>query len=234
MAVEVDSSTPARVTNAGTSGTITTVAFSPPAAVLVVYTGRDTNVDTVISNTGPTLTWEPIGQRDSDDVGGRSGGVDAHYAVLSAPATGMTVTTTIAAAQQLSAQVYVLTGVDTADPIGGYAEGSNPVAAFTTDAFTTELADSLGIFGLNDWTPRGAVTSDDTTFSAYLTAGQQGGGSGYKTLGAAGSSATFNVSIAGTATPDNNWLSFEVRGAATTPVVEDPPVYLRRVAPARR
>lgn len=236
MPAAVDSSSPARVTNTGTTGVVTTAAFSPPACILVVVTGKDSGTNVTITNTGPALTWLDIGNRDVGDTGGNRGGVNADYAILSAPATDMTVTATLGDTQQLSAKVYVITDADTADPIGGYAEGSNVLASFTTDAFTTEVANSLGFFGLNDWTPRGTVSSSDTTFDGYLTSGQQGGGSGYKTLGAAATSATFNVSIAGTSAPENNWLSFEVRDAGTPPppVVEAPPVYLRRVAPARR
>ena len=258
MPIAVDPSSPARATGSHLydTTTVTTAAFNPPAGVLVACVGANsrsspaTGVSGEITNNGAALDWQVVpsggaspGQRSVNDAGGDLGYAGIFVAVLDEARTGMTLTLTITGSTGStnvgapSIKSYVLTGAATADVIGGSNEGSSTANNLTTGAFTTAAADSLGFSAASDWNALGNPTSSDSTVDAFTTpGGVLSGASGYKTLGAAAESATLNLDAPGTGAARWNWVTAEVKAAsvATPPVVEDPPMYLRRVAPARR
>jgi hypothetical protein len=214
VALAVDASTPARVDKPGTGATAaTTATFDPPAGLLVVCCAGDGTAQTfTITNNGSALTWTEIGLRNSSDVGGQSSTAQAFYSVLTAGRTGMTVTATYTQANDTSFKVYVLTGADAADPLGGTSEGSTTSASFTTASFTTESANSLGFVALCDFDATGSASATGTTMDAGTIAGQISFASGYKTLGSAGSSASFDVTMPGA--PTLNYVTFEIEADA--------------------
>ena len=251
MPIAVDPSSPARATGSHLydTTTVTTAAFNPPAGVLVACVGANsrsspaTGVSGEITNNGAALTWTMVAERSVNDAGGDLGYAGIFVAVLDEARTGMTLTLTITGSTGSvnvgapSIKSYVLTGAATADVIGGSNEGSSTANNLTTGAFTIAAADSLGFSAASDWNALGNPTSSDSTVDAFTTpGGVLSGASGYKTLGAAAESATLNLDAPGTGAARWNWVTAEAKAAsvATPPAVEDPPMYLRRVAPARR
>jgi hypothetical protein len=217
VALAVDASSPARVDKPGTGSAVaTTAAFDPPAGVLVACCSGDGDAQSfTMTNNGSALTWVEIGLRNSADPGGLSSAAQAFYAVLSAGRTGTTVTATYTQANDTSFKVYVVTGADAADPLGGVAEGSTTTQNFTTTAFTAESASSLGFIVLCDFDALGSATATSTTMDASTISGQISSASGYKTLGAAGSSSSFDVT-AGGAAPTVNYVTFEIEPAGAS------------------
>jgi hypothetical protein len=209
MAVTIDASTPARVTG---QQVVTTATFDPPAGVLVFCaSGDDITRTWTVTNNGTALTWTTIANRNSGDSGGVNGNVQASYAVLPSARTGMTVTGTYSVVNDSSVKVYVVTGADTASPIGAGAEGSNSATPITTTAYTSQAA-GLSFVAYNDYNATGAPTSSDTTLDANTVAGQISFASGYKTIGSVGASVTHNIQAP--AAPLANWVSFEIKPAA--------------------
>lgn len=220
MAIAVDASSPARV-SAATAASATTAAFNPPVCVLVVCTSGDTgpgaSTTVTVTSNGTALTWVPVQTRSSSDTGAATGGVAAiHYAILTGARTAMTVTSTITGTGSAAAsmKVYCLTGVDTTTPLGASTKSSATTNNLTTNAITTVGAAGLGLVCGTDYNQLGVPVSADTTFSGFDTSGHISGGSGYKTLAAAGSSATFNLDAGGTGAADWNYAVAEFLAAA--------------------
>lgn len=232
MTIAVDSTTPARANGGLISSSVTTATFSPPASVLIatVASNGDTNgvgPTFTITNNGVGLAWNLIALRN--DADGINGGVAAYYTVLSAARTGMTVTAATTYVEP-SLKVYVLTGVDSADVLGGFTEGSSTATtSFTTGTFTIARTGSLGFVACSQWEQAApAPTSSDTTYDNRDGA-SMGALSGYKALGAAAGSASFNLN--GNASPSTiNWVSFEIKASPVTPSAYVPPSRRRRMA----
>lgn len=232
MALAVDASSPARATGATTNGTttITTVTFDPPASVLVATcqanarnasggTGAGTGA---ITNNSTALTWTTVGERNVADSGGLSGYAGIFVAPLTAGRTGMTVTLTMTGVGGFpnnintpTIKLYVVTGADLVTPVGGSAEGSSTTNNLTTTGFTTVGASSLGFVSGCDWNALGTPVSSDCTADGGGAAGVSiSYVSGYKVLGGAGSSATFNLDAGGTGAAAWDWASAEIVAAA--------------------
>jgi hypothetical protein len=238
VAVAIDASSPARATGSTTNGTLvaTTASFTPPANSVLVATaqanartnGGGNGVGTgAITNSGTALTWTKINERNLADAGGLSGYAGIFVAVLTT-SQAMTATLTMTAGTNSNdintptIKLYVVTGADLTTPNGGTTEGSSTTNALTTTGFTTVGASSMGFFSACDWNALGpTITSSDCTVDA---GGAAGGtisyASGYKVLGTAGSSATFNIDAPGTNAAAWNWVTaeIEVAAAAATPM----------------
>lgn len=212
MPIVVSPTSPVRVKAQGTA--ITTAAFTPPAgSLLVACVHADPARTFTISNNGAALTWNLIRQQGS---GSGVAYVGAWWAALDA-SRSLTVTSTGSVSDDQSLKVYVLTGAATAVPVvGGTNGGTATTNTLTTAGFTVAADGSLGFVVADDFVANPGTTSPDTTFDAGDTAGEMVGGSGYKPLGAAGSSATFTVDAGGTSTAAWQWISFEVREAAAS------------------
>jgi hypothetical protein len=234
VALAVDASSPARASGANTNGTltITTASFTPPAGSVLVATvqSNDRNAGAgatgAVTNSGTALTWTKVAERNILDSGGNSGYAGLFVAVQPT-SVAMTATFTLTPGTGGSATVntptiklYVVTGADTTTPVGGSAEGSSTTNNLTTTAFTTVGASSLGFVSSTAWidTGVGAPTSADCTYDAFDgVGGSIDALSGYKTLGTAGSSATFNLDDVGTAAGAWNWVSVEIKAAPVVP-----------------
>lgn len=210
MTIVVDPSSPPRI--AASAVASTTAAFNPPAGVLICATASDANRTFTITNNGTALAWTLIAIRAG---GTATTTAAAHFAVLPAARTGMTITATKSGtAAWHSVKAYVLTGADTTDPVGGSTTGTSTTNNLTTTAFVVEQDDSLGFAVGDNFTTDGMPTSADMTASASGVAGSIESIDGYKPLGPAGSNATFNLDAAGTSGAQWNWVSFEVKAAA--------------------
>jgi hypothetical protein len=212
MALAIDASTPSRVTGTGATGlTGTTAAFNPPASALVACCSGDGAPANTFSmtNNGAALTWAEIATRNSGDTGGSSGVAAAFYALLGASRTAMTVTYNYSSSNDSSMKLYVVTGADTSTPLGANTEGSSSSATTTTTAYTSTAANSFSFVVFNDFNAVAYSGSSDTTMDTGIIAGQISFGSGYKSLGAAGSSVTHNIQMA--SAPILNWVAFEIK-----------------------
>ncbi len=233
MPIAVDASTPARATGSSAYGTtaVTTASFSPPAGLLVVAVGSNsrggaagTGVSGAITNNGAALTWTMVAERSRSDASSDNGYAGLFVAVLDASRVGMTLTLTLTASDGIANNVgaptikpYVLTGAATTNVIGGSAEGSSVDNNLTTTAFTIGAAESFGFVAATDWNALGVPTSTDSTLDTFTVGVAISGASGYKTLGAAGGTATFNVDAPGTGAARWNWVSAEVKVASVAP-----------------
>jgi hypothetical protein len=219
VTIAVDSTTPVRANGSAFGSSVATATFDPPASVLVATIASNGNAGTgttfSISNNGVGLAWTLIALRNKSDSGGLDGGVAAYYAVLPAARTGMTVTGGTSYLEP-TLKVYVLTGVDAADVLGGSTEGSSTsTSSFTTGSFTIVRTGSLGFVACSQFQNTPAPSSSDTTFDARDGL-SMGAGTGYKALGAAAGSASFNLN--GNGSPSSiDWVSFEIKAAAATP-----------------
>lgn len=212
MALAVDGSSPVRTVKAGTASAVaTSAAFDPPAnAIIVVCCSGDapTAQSWTITNNGAALTWIEAGRRSPGDPGATNSNSQAFYAILGAARTGMTITATYTQANDTSFKIYVVTGANQTDPLGGGTEGSSTTASFSTTAYTSEADGSLGFVVFTDYNATTFNGSSDTTFDAGVISGQISYGSGYEPIPAAGSSITHNIQMSGA--PMLNWCSFEI------------------------
>jgi hypothetical protein len=228
--VAVNAATPARTSSDNVTSRVT-AAFNPPANSLLLAfptaNGSGATPVFTMSNNGAATAWTEQVLRGESDSPTFTGGVAAYTTFLSAARTGMTVTVTIPVAQMMSLKVYVLTSVNSTSPVGGVAEGNHTANGFTTTGFTVNAASSLGVFAASYFSGSNALaapTSSDTTFDAFGVGVAYAGGSGYKTLGAAGTSATFNVDAEGAGIPKNwHWISLEIRDSSAPNLGAAPP-----------
>lgn len=230
MAIAVDSSSPAPVTS-GFGSSKTTAVFNPPAGVLVAACGGNGSSSSStttfsVNNNGVGLVWTQINIRNKGDASSQPGAAALFYAVLPAARTGMTVTVN-SSTVDCGLEVYVLTGADTASPLGAIAEGSSTSRPFTTTGFTSVGAGSLGFVAVSDYAQTAAISSSDTTFTANSGIAHAGG-SGYKSIPTAGASITMSITPGSSTTPACNWVSCEIK--ASTAVAPSP----RQIAQRRR
>jgi len=229
MAPVVDASSPARATGSTANSTvaITTGTFNPPASVLVATVqanARPTGASAAITTNGTALSWTTVAERSVSDGGGLSGYAGLFVAVLPSSRVGMTVTATVTSVTSPteintpSLKLYVVTGANTVTPVGGSTEGSSTTNNLTTTGFTTTGATSLGFAAGCDWNALGVPVSSDCTADTYDSAGASISAiSGYKTLGAVGSSATFNLDAGGTLAAAWDWVSAEILSGPEPP-----------------
>jgi hypothetical protein len=234
VALAVDASTPARATGAATNGTlsIATGSFSPPACVLVACVDANARPNGGIgsmTNTGPALTWTKVAERSVADSGGSRGYAGIFVAPVSTAPGSMTVTATVNSAvgtaaevNEPSVKVYVVTGANLASPVGAFTEGSSTANGFTTTAITTQSANSMLFAVAIEWATALANTSSDLTFDQFADVNSHSAISGYKTLGAAGTSATATFDTGGTAAAEWNWVTVEIQVATAVQDVGNP------------
>lgn len=218
--IAVDPSTPARVTKSGTASAVSTsAAFDPPASLLLFCGSGDLfGHSFTVSNSGTALTWTDIGIRNTGDSGGLNGTAQMAYAVLDTERVGMTVTATYSTANDTSFKLYVISGFDTDDPIGGQTEFSNTTTVVNTAVYATypaQVAGSLAFIVLNDYNATGVMTSSDTTLDSGHISSQISFGSGYKSVGAVDEGVT-HIITAGGNNPLLNWVAAEIRTQTAT------------------
>jgi hypothetical protein len=169
-------------------------------------------VSPAISNNGTALTWTQVLVANAADSGGQGGAAGIFYTWLTAARTGMTVTCT-GNYYGAGVKVFVITGANATNPIGGSEKGNSTAQNITTNAFTTQGNNSFCILSVEDWSTATAPTSSDTTFQSGGTL-TDSGGAGYKTLGAAGTQATCSIKT-GASTSQTNYVTCEILAAAS-------------------
>lgn len=175
MAIAVDASSPAQVVSANnTTTTVTTATFSPPAgSVLVAIVDSNSStassVQTITcSNTGTALTWSTAVHADGA-VTGQGTAISVLYAVNASAQTNITVTATVSDATNArhALRVLVLTGANTASPVGNTNRAL--YAGATASTSLTTSAGSLVAAGSVDWFtaggPTGGTVANQTTFT---------------------------------------------------------------------
>jgi hypothetical protein len=169
MALAVDSSSPAIATSLNTVTTVTSPAFTPPAqsVLLVSYaanTGAADNPATpgITDNLGTPLTYTLIDHATIGDVAGADGQATAWSAVVPTSASmTITVTNNSPTANNWGAVllVRVVTGADTAAPVGAKGVGGSVTNGVKLQNFTATRDGSWGFLVVADWDVSGAETA---------------------------------------------------------------------------
>lgn len=231
-ALAIDASSPARATETNGDGVVTTGSFTPPNTSLLlalVQTDTEGNVPdgtiTLTCSSSPTLTWTNIVQRDPSESS-NNGYAGACYALVT---TGQSTTVTVTmggtaleanGTRDVTVKVYVVTGHDTADPIGASGEGESDTNAITPTIYTSTVANSRGFGAATDWQQLGTPSSTDTG-DTFDLAGDISGLSAYKAAdtGASSTAVSMNFDAAGTSAAEWNWIGVEVNPPAAAAAV---------------
>jgi hypothetical protein len=221
VAIAVDDTTVPRFTDTpGNNTDITSASFTPPnASVLAVCVSTDTGSGsdvTVSVSDSQGLTWTNEVERDKGDVGAQDGHASIWTAVV---ATGASMTIGVQSpnigGRRLSAKVYVVTGADTADPVGAVGEGSDTTNNITPTAYNSTVNNSRGIGCATDWNQLGLPTSTDTEDAADY-AGAISVISLYKAADTptSGTGVSMNFDGGGAGAAAWNWVAIEIKPAA--------------------
>lgn len=228
----LDASTPSRTTATTSVSSLASPSFSPPANRLIAVGAAFDHATGVvptasITNNGTVLPWAQAVVRTENESGAYTGIVSLWWAYITAARSGLVVTVSLSAANEMSMRPQVWADVDPVTPIGTVGKGSALVNTLTTSQLVPQRSGSVGVVVANEsLTGGGTPTSSDTTFSGYSVSTQIAGGSGYKTLGNAGVGSTFTVDAAGTSAVEWNWVAVEIMG--TLPKTDIPDGYKRR------
>jgi len=186
-----------------TSTTATTAAFTPAVGevLVVLAAGGGTSSSSAVTLTASDSdggTWTTRILSNLTAPGGSGGG--AATAIFTRPvssATSITVTvsgtTGVGSVNAMGLQVLRLAG--TSISFGTATRGAESTSSITPSALTSTTAGSTLLVASAEWTGSAAMSSSDLTYLSYSN-GNQEGGFGYKTLGAAGPQ-TFQETAAG-------------------------------------
>jgi hypothetical protein len=229
MALAIDSSSPAIATSLNTVTTVTSPAFTPPAqsVLLVSYaanTGAADNPATpgITDNLGTPLTYTLVDHATIGDVAGADGQATMWSAAVATSASmAITVTNNSPTANNWGAVllVRVITGADTAAPVGAKGVGGSVTNGAKQQDFTATRDGSQGFLVVADWDVTGAETAG--TGCTFDNTGN-GNGIGYGFLrrttadGVAGATTSMLWTIPG-ASVNNLWVYAEVLPAGGNP-----------------
>ncbi len=212
MAITVDDSTVARVTDTNGGGPTSSGSFTPGNVSLLlcgVSANSDGNVPDITVE-GGSLTW--TGETGTE---GSSGGawVQWFWALVTTGAS-MTVDVTSSSSELFSFKVYIVQGHDTTDPIAQATTGTASADPTNANVYTSSVDNSRGFSVWVDWGAKGLPTSSDTE-DGFHSAGNVSGMSAYKAADTAtsGSTVTFNYDPPAAA-PELGWAAIEIRPAA--------------------
>jgi hypothetical protein len=211
-----------------TTTTLTTTSFDVAAGtVLLVSVFRDGSGHSTwptITNNGEAVTWNQLARvYDASTPNWVNASVWVYWAYFATARTGLTVTGTVASANQMALSVDAFADVDSADPIGAVLAGATSGASspFTTAPLTAEAASSTLYAAIGGGRATGSSytgdpASSDLTEQAFNANNETFGLTGYKAMGAAGSTVTASASHpSGITTANWNWVLVEVKGTAT-------------------
>lgn len=204
MPITIETS-PALVTGTGT--TVTTASFTPPSSSLLVATVVAASGDDPVVS-GGSLTWT---RRVRNAVGGCD--------LWTAPVvTGASMTVSVAITdtglgQAGALKVDVVTGHNTANPIGNTGTGNEAVNNATVTGYTSS-GESRGFCAAQDSGAGGTPSSTDVASAFHVTSGP------FITLdgmavrkaadtSSAGLAVTFNLDAAGSSA-DWDWAALEI------------------------
>ncbi|MGW4663171.1 hypothetical protein [Streptosporangium sandarakinum] len=223
MAIAVDASSPALVSD---NGSATTAAFTAPAGSLLVALcaaggGAGTNT---VSNSGTGLTWATWVNHQAGQDAGAYNATAMIATAVAATAVSRTVTLTATNGSFVALKVLVLTDVNTADPVGATGEGHSTTANLTAAAYTSTVDNSraVGIATDSSSTTTEPITSDVGFAFAQLF--DYSGIAVHKAANTptAGSAVTLNFN-GGAVTRTWNWAAIEIKPSAP-PLQPQPPL----------
>lgn len=240
MALAIDGSSPAIVTQtSGTTATLVTASFTPPAGALLLIgwsgntgTASDPGAPAITDSLGAHLTYALIGWKHRSVAPTVDGQAAMWWATVgSSAAMTVTVTTgTGSGAQQAALKVWVLTG-QAGSPIGGSGIAGSASAASIAQAYTAQATGSQGFAAVCDWDLKGAETAGtgctmdgsanvgtDITY-AFARRSSADGSLGVGT--------SLNVTLPGTST-NLSWVYAEVKPAGTAAPAFPPSQQVRR------
>lgn len=168
MALAIDTSTPAVVTNSNNStATITTASFTPPAGSLLLIRWAG-NTQTAVAPSSPTitdslgahLTYTLLDWQSRADSPTREAQAACWWAVVgSSAAMTVTVTSGAASGSRVSAlHVTVITGQH-ATPIGAHGKLGSASTASIAQSYTASASSGWGFIAAADWDDKGAQTA---------------------------------------------------------------------------
>lgn len=215
MAIDIDASSPAVVSNGGSSVTsVTTASFTPPSGSLLVAVVMATSgANPTVS--GGSLTWTRRQQHVRDDF---------LYAELwTAPvasAAAMTTTLTVTGSFRVVAlKVLVVTGQHATTPIGSGGAGQADTNAINPTGYTSTAAGSRGFFAAIQ-AGLGAPTTTDVGFAWTASNGltAHGGVAAHKSSDTAtsGTSVAFDADAPGSTATEWAWAALEILPPAAT------------------
>lgn len=217
--IEIDSSTPARVSTSGLSGVVTTAPFDPPAGSLLLATvSADTDTYTgatiTMSTSGGPLAWSTVVDQDWPNSEVPGGHASVHVASVSTGLSGLTVTATSDAELPLSLKVYVLTGANLDAPVGAIGQGSSETNNYSPTAYVSTTPGSRGFGVASDFMMRGQPVSTDDE-DAFDIDDWLSGLSVAKatTTESVGTEVEMNFDAPGSSFTEWNWAAVEIRPA---------------------
>lgn len=169
MALAIDSSSPVVATQtSGTTATVVTASFTPPAGALLLIgwagntgTASDPGAPAITDSLGGHLTYTQIGWKHRSVSPTVDGQAAMWWAVVgSSAAMTVTVTTgTGSGARQGALKVWVITGADTTTPIGASGATGSTSAAAIAQNYTASATSGWGFLTVCDWDLKGAETA---------------------------------------------------------------------------
>jgi hypothetical protein len=170
MALLIDASSPAIAVQAtGTTATVASASFTPPAGstLLIRYSANtidpvDPGNPTITDSLGAHLTYTSVDIGKRPDTSAADGQV-ATWTAQVASSAAMTITVTNGAAspnRHAALAVTVLTGADTSTPVGQHGKNSSATTiASIAQGYTATRTGSWGFLVVADWFDVGAETA---------------------------------------------------------------------------
>lgn len=214
MALAIDGSTPAIVTNAvNTVQNLTTASFTPPAGavLLVLWTGdaltEPTGTPTITDSLGAHLTYAQTDWKHRADASPTVFGQASAWTAVVGSSAAMTVTVTsnaVSGDRTAALAVIVLTGADTVTPVGAHGKSGSTSAASIAQSYTAQATSGWGFIAVNDFDQTGAETA----------------GTGCTVIGSANVSSSITYTFARRTTADDsngvsNALNLTLPGTST-------------------
>jgi hypothetical protein len=236
VALAIDASTPAIAVQAtGTTATVTTASFTPPAGSLLVIQYAANTIDptspatpTITDSLGVPLTYtlqDFSARADTPAADGQA----ATWTAPVASSTAMTVTVTNQAAspnRHAALRVRVLTGQH-ATPVGAHGKSGSISASSIAQNYTAQATGGWGFIGVIDWSATGAMTAGTgCTVEGSANVGAPDITYGFARRTSAddvnGNTNTLNVTLGGAST-SVRWTYIEILPAAAASIPYSPP-----------
>jgi hypothetical protein len=226
VALAIDGSSPAITTQtSGTTATVATGSFTPPAGALLLIgwagntgSASDPGAPSITDNLGGHLTYNLVGWKHRGVAPTVDGQAAMWWAVVGS-STAMTVTVTTgtgSGAQQAALKVWVITGADTSG-IGASGLSGSASAASIAQSYTAQATGGQSFIAVCDWDLKGVETAGtgatrdgsanvgtDITYGFFHRTSADDSN---------GVSNTLNVTLPGTST-NLDWVYAEIKPAA--------------------
>jgi hypothetical protein len=233
VALLIDASSPVIAT--GTSTTVTTASFTPPAGSLLLIEMSANSIQnfnpvapTITDNLGSHLVYDLSDWYSEADNAAVSGQC-AIWTAEVPTTTSMTVSVTVdPSAVEHAVKVTVLTGHDPSDYLGAHGKASSTSASSIAQSYNGQATSGWGFGVVCDWDALGAETAGS---GCTIQSGNVGSGLNYgfvrrtaddDTLGVGNS---LNVTLPGNST-NLSWCWLEILPLVVNQDLVDPPPYI--------